>query len=80
MFEAVEQARVEAIGARRMDGVAHNLTAMLDDTFHRGKFDEITERADAPLEDAVALMVRERLTGLAPPRGGARSSSICGGR
>jgi cobaltochelatase CobT len=67
VFEAVEQARVEAIGARRMDGVAQNLTAMLDERFHRGKFDEITERADAPIEDALALMVRERLTGLAPP-------------
>src|SRR5262245_7799815 len=67
VFEAVEQARVEAIGARRMDGVAQNLTAMLDERFHRGKFDEITDRADAPIEDALALMVRERLTGLPPP-------------
>ena len=67
VFEAVEQARVEAIGARRMDGVAKNLTAMLDERFHRGKFDEITERADAPIEEALALMVRERLTGMAPP-------------
>jgi cobaltochelatase CobT len=67
VFEAVEQARVEAIGARRMDGVAQNLTAMLDERFHRAKFDQITERADAPIEDALALMVRERLTGMAPP-------------
>jgi len=67
VFEAVEQARVEAIGARRMDGVAKNLTAMLDDRFHRGKFDEITDRADAPIEEALSLLVRERLTGLAPP-------------
>ena len=67
VFEAVEQARVEAIGARRMSGVARNLTAMLDDHFHRGKFDEITDRADAPLSDALAMMVRERLTGMAPP-------------
>jgi len=67
VFEAVEQARVEAIGARRMEGVAQNLSAMLDDKFHRGKFDAITDRADAPVEDAVAMMVRERLTGLAPP-------------
>jgi cobaltochelatase CobT len=67
VFEAVEQARVEAIGARRMQGVAQNLSAMLDDRFHRGKFDEITDRADAPIEDALALIVRERLTGQAPP-------------
>ncbi len=67
VFEAVEQARVEALGARRMPGVADNLSAMLDDHFHRGKFDEITDRADAPLADALAMLVRERLTGLAPP-------------
>jgi cobaltochelatase CobT len=67
VFETVEQARVEAIGAQRMVGVARNLAAMLDDRFHRGKFDEITDRADAPIEDAIAMMVRERLTGLAPP-------------
>ncbi len=67
VFEAVEQARVEAIGSRRMAGVAKNLGAMLEDHFHRGKFDEITDRADAPLADALAMLVRERLTGLAPP-------------
>ncbi|HZO45418.1 MAG TPA: cobaltochelatase subunit CobT [Xanthobacteraceae bacterium] len=67
VFEAVEQARVEAIGSRRMSGVAKNLTAMLDDRFHRGKFDEVSDRADAPIEDALAMLVRERLTGQAPP-------------
>ncbi|HXD44364.1 MAG TPA: cobaltochelatase subunit CobT [Pseudolabrys sp.] len=67
VFEAVEQARVEAIGARRMSGVAGNLAAMLDDRYHRAKFDDVTERSEAPIEEAVALMVRERLTGQSPP-------------
>jgi cobaltochelatase CobT len=67
VFEAVEQARVEAIGARRMSGVAGNLAAMLDDRYHRAKFDDVTERSEAPIEEAVSLMVRERLTGQAPP-------------
>jgi cobaltochelatase CobT len=67
VFEAVEQARVEAIGSRRMGGVKRNLAAMLDDRFHRGKYDEITDRADAPIEDAIAMIVRERLTGEMPP-------------
>jgi cobaltochelatase CobT len=67
VFDAVEQARVEAIGARRMAGVATNIAAKLDDHYHRGRFDEITDKADAPLEDALAMMVRERLTGLKPP-------------
>src|SRR4051794_15401846 len=48
IFEAVEQARVEAIGARRMQGVAQNLSAMLDDRFHRAKYGDITDRTDAP--------------------------------
>jgi cobaltochelatase CobT len=67
VFDAVEQARVEAIGARRMEGVARNLSAMLEDRFHRGKYDDVTDRADAPIEDALAMMVRERLTGEPPP-------------
>ena len=67
VFDAIEQARVEAIGARRMEGVAKNLTAMLDDKFHRSKSSDVTDRADAPLEDALAMLVRERLTGQAPP-------------
>jgi cobaltochelatase CobT len=67
VFEAVEQARVEAIGSRRMGGVAKNLSAMLDDRFHRGKYEDVSDRADAPIEDALAMMVRERLTGDAPP-------------
>jgi len=72
LFDAVEQARVEAIGARRMEGVASNLTAMLDDRFHRSPHAEATDRNEAPLEDAVAMMVRERLTGLGPPPGARR--------
>ncbi len=68
VFEAVEQSRVEAIGAQRMLGVAGNLSAMLEDKYQRGNFGGVNDKNDAPLEDAVALMVRERLTGLAPPR------------
>src|SRR5579863_6254888 len=35
IFEALEQARVEALGTRRMAGVAHNITAMLDEQYRR---------------------------------------------
>ena len=67
VFEAVERARVEALGANRMPGMAHNLTARVEDQYGHGRYAEITERADAPLEDALSLIVRERLTGAAPP-------------
>ena len=70
VFEAVERARIEALGANRMPGMAANLTARVEDQYGHGRYAEITERADAPLEDALALMVRERLTGAAPPEVG----------
>jgi cobaltochelatase CobT len=68
VFDAVEQARVEAIGARRMEGVASNLSAMLDDRYHRSNLGDVTDRSDAPIDEAVAMIVRERLTGSAPPK------------
>ena len=71
-YDALEQARVESIGARRMAGVAANISAMLEDRFQRGRSEQIQHREDAPIEDALALMVRERLTGLEPPASGAR--------
>ena len=71
-FDAVEQARVEAIGARRMTGVASNLEAMLDDRMIRARYPEVTQRTEAPLEEALALIVRERLTGARPPKSGER--------
>ncbi|MGE3064537.1 MAG: cobaltochelatase subunit CobT [Hyphomicrobiaceae bacterium] len=67
VFEAVERARIEAVGANRMPGMANNLTAKIEDQYGHGRYAEITERGDAPIEDALALMVRERLTGAAPP-------------
>lgn len=73
VFDAVEQARVESIGSRRMAGISSNISAMLEDRYHRGgKYEDITDRADAPLEDALALMVRERLTGAKPPESAAK--------
>src|SRR5439155_20784638 len=31
------------------------------------KFDEVSDRVDAPIEEALAMLVRERLTGMMPP-------------
>jgi cobaltochelatase CobT len=67
VFEAVERARVEALGANRMMGMADNLSAKCEDLYIHGKFATIRDRKDAPLEDALALIVRERLTGRPPP-------------
>ena len=67
VFDAAEQARVEAIGTLRMAGVSRNLAAMLDEKCRARGYTRVRDRAEAPLADAVALMVRERLTGQAVP-------------
>src|SRR5258708_16355599 len=68
VFDAVEQARVEALGARRMVGVANNLSAMLDERYRRQGYERMSERSDVTLAEAVRLLTREQLTGEAPPR------------
>ncbi len=67
VFEAVEQARVEALGARRMAGVAGNLAAMLDEQYRRQGFERIVERTDSTMAEAVRLLTREALTKERPP-------------
>jgi len=72
VFDAVEQARVEAIGSRAMQGVADNIGSMLEDKYARANLADVRERADAPIEEAVAMLVREKLTGRAAPKSGER--------
>jgi cobaltochelatase CobT len=67
IFEGVEQARVEALGAKRMAGVAANLSAMLDERYRRQGYEHMAERNDVTLAEAVRLLTREALTGAAPP-------------
>ena len=67
VFEAAERARVEALGANRMPGMARNLTARIEDQYADRRFASVARKEDAPLEDALALLIRERLTGLPPP-------------
>ncbi|MFC3206811.1 cobaltochelatase subunit CobT [Aquamicrobium soli] len=67
VFDAVEQARVEAIGSRMMAGVADNIGSMLEDKYAKANLAGVSDRADAPIEEALALMVREKLTGRAAP-------------
>ena len=67
VFNAVEQARVEAIGANTMPGCRMNLDARIEDHYARSNVSEVDSREEAPIADALALMVREVLTGAKPP-------------
>lgn len=68
-FDALEQARIEAIGARAMGGVRANLTAALAVQLEKSGVTRVTEAERAPLPQMLALLARERLTGEAPPDG-----------
>jgi cobaltochelatase CobT len=68
VFEAVERARVEAIGALRMKGVAANLSAKIEARFDGRTPVTTTEREEAPLDEALALIVRERILRAKPPK------------
>ncbi|MCV3207671.1 cobaltochelatase subunit CobT [Mesorhizobium sp. YC-39] len=72
IYDAVEQARVEAIGSRAMQGVADNIGSMLEDKYAKANLTDVKDKADAPIEEALALMVREKLTGRTVPKSGER--------
>ncbi len=67
VFEAVEQARIEALGSRRMVGVSANLAAVLDEQYRRQGFERITERTESTMAEAVRLLTRQALTHEPPP-------------
>jgi cobaltochelatase CobT len=67
VFDAVEQARVESIGALRMAGMASNLSSMHAEKYSKANFSGIERQEDAPIGEAVAMLVREKLTGIKPP-------------
>ncbi len=68
VFNAVEQARCEAIGSKAMEGMADNLDQMLEEKYLRAGYADATTTDDAPLEEAVALLMREKITGRKPPK------------
>ena len=70
VFESLERVRVEALGSRMMAGVAENLRTALEDRCDAFGYTRINVREDAPLSEALGLMVREALTGEELPDGG----------
>ena len=67
LFEMLEQARVEALGTRRMAGASENIAAALEDKFRREGLHRVNDRTEATMPDVVRLMARQAFTGEAPP-------------
>lgn len=66
-YAVLEEARVEALGARQMLGVAHNLEMALEHKYRQAGYADFTTRDDMPVSEALRLLAREALTGETSP-------------
>src|SRR6185312_252628 len=71
VFDALETARVEALGGRSMSGVQDNLAQLTEARVRSDAIVRARTAEEVPLSTAVALIARERLTGEAPPEAAA---------
>ena len=66
-YDAVEQVRYEALGSRDYAGMRANLAAALDRRVAADPITRAERREDVPVQTALALLLREALTGEAVP-------------
>ena len=66
-FDAVENARVEALGSRNMAGIAANLGHALELKLRTDPISRAQSADEVPISTALSLIVRERLTGALIP-------------
>ena len=69
IYEAMETARCEALGARDMPGTAVNIDAKIASETDRVGYRDIKDRSDAPLSDAAGFLIRSLATGRELPEG-----------
>ena len=67
VFDALETARVEALGSRAMPGVGDNLNALATARVRSDAIVRARNAEEVPLATAIGLLARERLTGQTPP-------------
>jgi len=67
VFDAVEQARCEALGMRRMAGVAENLDSLLEQRCRERGYGEAESRDQVPLPEVLRILTREAATGRKVP-------------
>ena len=76
VFDALEGARVEALGARAMAGVRGNLAGLAEARVRGDAITRARTAEEVPLATAIGLIARERLTGEAPPAAAATGLAL----
>ena len=69
IYDAMETARCEAVGARAMPGTAVNIDSKIAHEAERKGYSQITAAQDAPLPVAAGYLVRHLATGRDLPKG-----------
>ncbi|WP_333830349.1 cobaltochelatase subunit CobT [Pararhodobacter sp.] len=69
LYESMETARCEAVGARHMPGTASNIDARIAHDAERKGYSQIRSQAEAPLPVAAGYLIRQIATGRELPRG-----------
>ena len=72
IYDLLEQARCEAIGARALPGVAANLRARLAEQCESEGYDRMVRKEQLPLARAIDLLARETLSGQQLPEAARR--------
>jgi cobaltochelatase CobT len=76
VFDVLEQARYEALGARQMSGVAANLSAQMVRHCRDLTIAKLTQQADVPLADVLHMLAHESFTGRALPESAERIAAM----
>ena len=67
VFDAVETARIDALGSRGYAGITDNLAHALEVRLRADPITRARTREEVPLSTALSLLVREKLTGIEAP-------------
>jgi cobaltochelatase CobT len=76
LYDAMETARCEAVGARAMPGTAGNIDAKIGMEASRRGYAEVSDKAQIPLAAAAGYWIRQAATGRELPKGAANALDL----
>ncbi|MCU0827304.1 MAG: cobaltochelatase subunit CobT [Tabrizicola sp.] len=76
IFDAMENARCEAVGARDMPGTAGNIDAKIAHEADRKGYGQVTQASEVPLPVAAGYLVRQMATGRALPKSAEHAADL----
>jgi len=69
LYDAMETARIEAVGAQHMPGTAGNIDVKIENEALRKGYDQVKSTEEAPLATAAGYLIRHLATGRDLPKG-----------